>query len=62
VARQEKKMLERLAADARKIPDGPATADRMAVIQAMKGEKGKQPEERPVSYGDLDDASFKALL
>jgi hypothetical protein len=60
--RQETKMLSRLAADIKKIPDGDLTADRLAVIQSMRGEKGKQPEEKPVDVGSLSDSEFKELL
>jgi hypothetical protein len=59
--RAEKKMLSRLATDAKKIPDGPATADRLAVIQAMKG-GGHPPAEKPADVTQMSDPEFRNLL
>lgn len=43
-------------------PDQRATEDRRLIVAAMmgRGASATAPEEKPVKYGDLDDAQFTA--
>jgi hypothetical protein len=59
--RAEKKMLSRLAADAKKIPDQELTADRLAVVQSMRG-GGHPPAEKPVDVANMPESDFRAML
>jgi hypothetical protein len=58
--REETKAMERLAATARRQPDQDATADRAAVVWAMRNPKASMPPSPPVRYGDLTDSEFTA--
>jgi hypothetical protein len=60
--RLEKKAMERLLSAARLEPDQQATADRAAVIAAVRGTAKYMSEAPPVRYGDLNDAEFRAEL
>lgn len=52
-----KKTQERFIASAR-APDPQATADRAAVVWAVRNTSSVAPPPKPVSYGDLSDAEF----
>lgn len=55
------KAMGRLMKSARSQPDPEVTADKMAVVAALKGASSSQaPPDPPVRYGDLTDGQFAA--
>jgi hypothetical protein len=59
--RIERKVLERLFNDAKRQPDPEATADRYAVVAAMRGGTGQPAPDKPVKYGELSQAEFEKI-
>jgi hypothetical protein len=60
--RQEAKMLSRLAADAKKIPDVEASADRLAVAAAIRGSASGPPAEKPLDVANMAEPEFRNML